>query len=396
MPRGLLHLIPACLLSLLFSVSTDRSWGFASSGGVQVTPSPIALSPLVTADLRQPLFLTHAGDGSGRLFVLEQPGRVRIFKQGALVEAPFLDLADSVSFGGERGLLGLAFHPAYRTNGRFFVNYSRASDGATIVAEHRVSDEPDVARPQGTILLVVEQPYSNHNGGMVAFGPDGYLYVGMGDGGAGGDPGNRGQARRELLGKMLRIDVDEGSPYAIPADNPFAEGGGRPEIFAYGFRNPWRFSFDRRTGRLWAADVGQNAYEEVSLVGRGGNYGWRIMEGAHCFLPPIGCNRSGLELPVAEYRNGGARCSITGGYVYRGEQVPELRGTYLFGDYCSGEIFGVREAEVPSDTVISPPPVLLDTDLKISSFGEDERGELYVVDHSGGVYRIASREANTP
>lgn len=387
-----IHAIPGSILLLLLFAPMDPAWGLASRGEVEVTPSPIALSPVVTSDLRQPLFLTHAGDGSGRLFVVEQSGRVRIVEKGRLLEAPFLDVSDSVSFGGERGLLGLAFHPAYRTNGRLFVNYSRSSDGATIVAEHRVSDDPALARPEGEILLVVEQPYGNHNGGMVAFGPDGYLYIGMGDGGAGGDPGNRGQARRELLGKVLRIDVDGGGPYAIPTDNPFAEGGGRPELFAYGFRNPWRFSFDRQTGRLWAADVGQDAYEEVSLVRRGGNYGWRIMEGAHCFEPPTGCPTKGLEPPAVEYAHSGSRCSITGGYVYRGEQVPELRGMYLFGDYCSGEVFGVHETEVAGGAVISHPSVLLDTDLRISSFGEDERGEVYVVDHAGGVYRIVSHK----
>lgn len=386
------QLIPGCLLVVLFLAPMDRAWGLASRHEAPVAPSPIALSPVVTSDLRQPLFLTHNGDGSGRLFVVEQPGRVRILSKGRLLETPFLDLSDSVSFGGERGLLGLAFHPAYRTNGRLFVNYSRASDGATIVAEHRVSDNPDLARPEGKILLIVEQPYGNHNGGMVAFGPDGYLYIGMGDGGAGGDPGNRAQNRAELLGKMLRIDVDAGSPYAVPEGNPFAKGGGRREIFAVGFRNPWRFSFDRLTGRLWAADVGQNAWEEASIVRGNGNYGWRIMEGAHCFEPPSGCNTGGLELPVVEYRNAGSRCSITGGYVYRGEDMPGLRGTYLFGDYCSGEIFGVKEAEVAGGGVVGEPSVLLDTDLKISSFGEDGRGELYVVDHSGGVYRIVSHK----
>lgn len=371
----------------------DPAWGFASRGHAPDAASPITLSPVVTTDLRQPLFLTHAGDGSGRLFIVEQPGRVRVYKQGRLLGTPFLDVTEAVSFGGERGLLGLAFHPAYQENGRLFVNYSRALDGATVVAEYRVSSDPDRARPEEKVLLVVEQPYSNHNGGMVAFGPDGYLYIGMGDGGAGGDPGDRGQRRGELLGKVLRIDVEGKSPYAVPRDNPFVEGGGRPEIFAYGFRNPWRFSFDRQTGRLWAADVGQNAYEEVSVVRRGGNYGWRIMEGAHCFEPPTGCNRQGLELPIAEYRNAGARCSITGGYVYRGNGVPELRGWYLFGDYCSGEIFGVSEAVATDGTAVAQHSVLLDTDLRISSFGEDESGGLYVVDHEGGVYRIVGGEA---
>ncbi len=379
--------LAACCVLLLVGVAAS-AWGMAAKGAAPVTPSPIVLSPVVTSDLRQPLFLTHAGDGSGRLFVVEQVGRVRIYQQGRLLETPFLDVSDLVSFGGERGLLGLAFHPAYRTTGRVFVNYSRESDGATILAEYRVSNNPDLAKPEAKILLVVEQPYGNHNGGMVAFGPDGHLYIGMGDGGAGGDPGDRGQQRQELLGKVLRIDVDGGSPYAIPSDNPFVSGGGRPEIFAYGFRNPWRFSFDRQTGRLWAADVGQNAYEEVSLVRRGGNYGWRIMEGAHCFKPSTGCPTRGLELPAVEYAHSGSRCSITGGYVYRGEEMPGLRGLYVFGDYCSGEIFGVQEAEIAGGGVTAHPSVLLDTDLRISSFGEDERGELYVVDHAGGVYRI--------
>ncbi len=392
MPTFRIHLIPGCLLILLASAFTDSAWGMAAKGAAPVTPSPIALAPIITSGLRQPLFLTHAGDGSGRLFVVEQTGRVRIYAEGRLRETPFLDVSDLLSFGGERGLLGLAFHPDYRTTGRLFVNYSRESDGATIVAEHRVSSDPDLAEPEGRILLVVEQPYGNHNGGMLAFGPDGYLYIGMGDGGAGGDPGNRGQQRKELLGKVLRLDVDGGRPYAIPRDNPFVNGGGRPEIFAYGFRNPWRFSFDRRTGRLWAADVGQDAYEEVSLVRRGGNYGWRIMEGAHCFEPSTGCPRGGLELPAVEYAHSGSRCSITGGYVYRGTDVPELRGRYLFGDYCSGEIFGVHEEEVAEGRTVDQPPVLLHTDLRISSFGEDERGELYVVDHAGGVYQILTAQ----
>lgn len=359
-----------------------------STGEAAPPPAAIALAPVITRGLESPLFLTHPGDGSGRLFVLEQPGRIRVIKAGALLAGPFLDITDLVSFGGERGLLGLAFHPRYPENGRFFVNYSRASDGATIVAQYRVSSDPDKAGRDGRIILVVSQPYGNHNGGMVAFGPDGYLYIGMGDGGAAGDPGNRAQDRQALLGKLLRIDVDRGDPYAVPADNPLASGEGRAEIFATGLRNPWRYSFDRRTGRLWAADVGQNAWEEVDIVRRGGNYGWRIMEGAHCFLPPFGCDTSGLELPVAEYRNGGARCSITGGYVYRGQAHRDLNGVYLFGDYCSGEIFGFAADPAAEGTVISPPPVLLETDSRISSFGEDEHGELYVVDHTGGIYKI--------
>ncbi len=332
--------------------------------------------------------MTHANDGSGRLFVVEQPGRIRVMKNGTLRAQPFLDITDRVDFGGERGLLGLAFHPAYRQNGRYVVNYSRASDGSTVVAEYRVSDDPDVSRRGEKILLLVAQPYGNHNGGMVAFGADGLLYIGMGDGGAAGDPRNRGQDGKDLLGKMLRIDVDRGGPYAIPPDNPFAAGGGRPEIFAGGFRNPWRFSFDRETGLLWAADVGQNAWEEVDIVRRGGNYGWKVMEGAHCFSPRRGCKKEGLVRPVAEYANRGPRCSVTGGYVYRGSRIPALRGTYLFGDYCSGEVFGLRDHDSLAKGGLTDPDVLLRTGLNISSFGEDEAGELYVVGHGGTIHRI--------
>ena len=348
----------------------------------------IDLAPVVPSGLDSPVFLTHAGDGSARIFVVEQPGRIRISSRGSLLATPFLDITARVDYGGERGLLGLAFHPAYPKNRRYFVNYTRASDGATVVAEYRASGDPNHSGRKERIILIVEQPHGNHNGGMIAFGPDGHLYVGMGDGGAGGDPQNRGQNRRDLLGKMLRLDVDRGTPYAIPSDNPYAAGGGRPEIYALGFRNPWRFSFDRRTGRLWAADVGQNSWEEVDLVERGGNYGWRVMEGAHCFSPSQGCSAEGLERPVAEYANAGRRCSITGGYVYRGAAVPSLRGTYVFGDYCSGEVFGLNGAGSRSAGPAGRPEVLLSTGHRISSFGEDEAGELYVVGHGGSVHKI--------
>ena len=348
----------------------------------------IELTPIVTDGLRNPLYVTHAGDGSGRLFVLEQPGRIRIVENGRLRETPFLDISSRVRSGGEQGLLGLAFHPDYRRNGRFIINYNRDSDGATVLAEYRVADNPNLARQAEKLLMVVPQPYANHNGGMVAFGPDGFLYIARGDGGAGGDPGNRAQNRQELLGKILRIDVDQGTPYAIPGDNPFAAGGGRPEIFAYGLRNPWRFSFDRKTGELWAGDVGQDDWEEIDLVRQGANYGWRVMEGNHCFSPSVGCLASGLAPPVAEYRNERPRCSITGGYVYRGTRVPGLVGTYVYGDYCSGEVFGLSRVVQSAAGVLNTPRVLLSTRLKISSFGEDQDGELYVVGHAGTVHRI--------
>ncbi|HXF93941.1 MAG TPA: PQQ-dependent sugar dehydrogenase [Nitrospiraceae bacterium] len=352
---------------------------------------PLRLVPIVTSGLQEPLYLTHAGDGSGLLFVVEQPGRIRVIERGGLLKTPFLDLSERVLSGGERGLLGVAFHPDYARNGRYIVNYTRRPDGATVVAEYRRSDRPTRSRTEERVLLIVPQPYPNHNGGMVAFGPDGLLYIGLGDGGSAGDPQNRSQNRDELLGKILRIDVDRGTPYAIPPDNPFVAGGGRPEIFAYGLRNPWRFSFDRRTGMLWAADVGQYEWEEVDMIQRGGNYGWRIMEGAHCYSPPRGCQTAGLIFPVAEYGHERGRCSITGGYVYRGRAVPALQGLYLYGDYCSGELFAL-DATAPAS---GEARVLLQTGLSISSFGEDEQGELYVVDHRGGVYRLAAEPQRT-
>ncbi len=348
-------------------------------------PSPpssttrLHLAPILTQGLEQPVFIGHAGDHGSRLFILEQPGRIRILRQGALQPDPFLDISRHVKFGGERGLLGVAFHPRFRSNGRVFVNYTRQPDGATIVSEFQISRNPNRALNSEKILLVIPQPYANHNGGMLAFGPDAYLYIATGDGGAGGDPENRGQDPHALLGKILRIDVDRGEPYGIPPDNPFAgEDTGQP-IFALGFRNPWRFSFDRQTGALWAADVGQHRWEEINIVERANNYGWRIMEGSHCFLPSQDCSEAGLTLPVAEYRNQSPRCAITGGYVYRGSELPFLRGTYVFGDYCSGEIMGLHKGRLH---------VLTASALRISSFGEDEDGELYVVDHGGGIYKI--------
>jgi glucose/arabinose dehydrogenase len=351
----------------------------AVAGGEAPGGVGIGLERVVTGRLSNPVLVTHAGDGSGRLFVVEQRGRIRIVANGTLGVTPFLDISSRLLSGGERGLLGLAFHPDYPRNRRYFVNYTRRPDGATVIAEYHVSANADVSAGAERVLLVIEQPYPNHNGGMIAFGADGFLYIGMGDGGAGGDPQNRAQNRQELLGKMLRIDVNGSAPYAIPPDNPFVNGGGRPEIWALGLRNPWRFSFDRQTHELWAGDVGQNAWEEIDVIRRGGNYGWRIMEGAHCFNPPRNCDRQGLELPVAEYANAGGRCSVTGGYVYRGSAIPRLKGMYVYGDFCSGEIFGLRG---------TGQRVLLETRLAISSFGEDEAGEVYVVDHRGGVYRL--------
>ena len=343
-------------------------------------PPPIALAP-VARGLDSPLFVTQAPGETGTLYVLEQPGRMRVIRGTRLEPLPFLDIRPRVKSGGEQGLLGLAFHPRFATNGRLFLNYTREPDGATVVSEFIARGGKADPRSE-RMLLTVAQPWANHNGGMLAFGPDGFLYIALGDGGLAADPGNRAQDRNELLGKILRIDVDRGRPYGIPADNSFARGSGRPEIFALGLRNPWRFSFDRATGELWAADVGQDAREEVNRITRGGNYGWRVMEGSRCFLPPVGCERRRYIAPVAEYPHADGRCSITGGYVYRGRAIPAIKGKYLFGDFCTGEVMttddggGVR--------------VLLDTDAKISSFGEDADGEIYLTDLAGTVYRIVS------
>lgn len=342
----------------------------------------------VASGLASPVYLTHAGDRSGRLFIVEQAGVIRVLRSGRLVAEPFLDLRDRVAFGGEMGLLSVAFHPRYAANGRFVVNYTTESGGLhTVVSEFRVSpDNPDVANRQERILLTIPQPFRNHNGGLNLFGPDGKLYIGMGDGGSGGDPFNNGQRLDVLLGKLLRLDVDGGTAYRVPPDNPFAgRAGARGEIWAYGLRNPWRFSFDPATGRLLLADVGQNAWEEVDVIEKGGNYGWRIMEGFHCYDPASGCQTAGLKWPIAEY-NHSQGCSITGGFVYRGSSLPDLAGRYVFGDYCSGKIWTLTEASGRWQTA-----PLLQTDIRISSFGEDQDGDLYVVDHQGAVYRVGGR-----
>ena len=344
----------------------------------------VRLAPVVTEGLENPLFLTQPGDGSRRLFVVEQPGRIRVLDGHTLLPTPFLNITQQVLSGGERGLLGLAFHPDYRHNGRFFVNYTRKPDGATVVAEYHRGATAISAAQDERILLIVPQPYPNHNGGMVAFGPDSYLYVGLGDGGSKGDPDNRAQNPKDLLGKILRIDVDRGDPYGIPMDNPFVKQGGRPEIYALGLRNPWRFSFDVKTGNLWVADVGQYKWEEIDLVTRGGNYGWRVMEGTHCFHLSTDCLITTFSPPVSEYFHDKGRCSITGGYVYRGQIISSLAGMYVYGDFCSGEIFALHKGETTNE-----PHQILKSSLQISSFGEDAAGELYVLDHKGGVYRLS-------
>ncbi|MGC8782353.1 MAG: PQQ-dependent sugar dehydrogenase, partial [Anaerolineae bacterium] len=357
------------------------------------TPSAwpqLAFTPVV-AGLKAPVHIAHAADGSGRLFFVEQAGRILIFVNGALRSTPFLDITDRVSCCGERGLLSVAFPPTGSGSpDRFYVNYTDRS-GNTVIGRYRLTADPDVADPTSEqVVLTVAQPYANHNGGQLAFGPnDGYLYIGMGDGGSAGDPQNRAQNGGELLGKLLRLDVETGAPatYTVPASNPFTQTAGyRGEIWALGLRNPWRFAFDRMTGDLYIGDVGQNLYEEVNFQpadSRGGeNYGWRIMEGLHCYNAAT-CSSVGLTLPVVEYDHTQG-CSITGGVIYRGGQFPRLQGVYLYGDYCSGRIWGLRRAAGGWET-----QQLAATSFRISTFGEDEAGEIYVADYAAGViYRI--------
>jgi glucose/arabinose dehydrogenase len=354
-----------------------------SSGAIQ-------LNPVVTSGLSNPVFVTHAGDGSNRLFIVEQGGIVKVLQPGASAPTNFLDIHTKVVAGGEQGLLGLAFHPQYAGNGRFFVYYTRAGDGTLVIAEYGVSADRNVALTAETVLLTIPHPTNtNHNGGMLAFGSDGFLYAGVGDGGSANDPPNNAQNLNVLLGKILRIDVNppagSGVPYLSPTTNPFyGPTPGLDEIFAYGLRNPWRFSFDRATHQQWVGDVGQGAREEVDTpIVSGGNYGWRVFEGFACTNndPALCASPQNYIFPIFDYAHTLGRCSITGGYVYRGSGGALPVGTYVYGDFCSGEIFGWDG---------SSQSVLLDTALNISSFGEDQAGELYVVGLGGTVHKIVA------
>lgn len=348
----------------------------------------------VATGFTRPTFVTNASDNSNRLFVLEKPGRIRLIKSGLLVAQPFLDITAIVgSASNEQGLLGLAFHPDFEKNGRFFVAYT-AKDASNTVAEYRVTNpSDDVADANsGKVLLSVADQYPNHNGGMLAFGRDGYLYISMGDGGSAGDPNGNGQNLNSLLGKLLRIDVNSGSPYGIPADNPFvAKTGARPEVWAYGLRNPWRFTFDRQTGDLWIGDVGQDKYEEVDFQpaeSKGGeNYGWSTMEGTHCYKPQSDCKQDGLTLPVYDYDHGQG-CSLTGGYVYRGKAITPLVGRYLFVDYCASALQAITRSSDGTFTTAEIGKV----PTGITAFGEDESGEVYfTVDNEGAVYKLVKK-----
>lgn len=355
--------------------------------------TPLSTEPVATG-LRLPLFATHAGDGSGRLFIVEKEGTIRILQEGELLATPFLDITDRVgSSASEQGLLGLAFDPNYTESGYFWVNFTDRQ-GDTVIARFQTGDDPNIVDPATYLpLLSLQQPAPNHNGGMLAFGPDGMLWIGTGDGGAAGDRFGNGQNPATLLGKMLRLDVtsDPEGGYLIPADNPWLEADWngqavRDEIWAVGLRNPWRYSFDRVTGDLWIADVGQNIWEEVNFIAAdtpgGLNFGWPMMEGLHCFATQ-NCDESGLTLPVAEYDHSG-HCSITGGYVYRGAEYPQLHGVYFYGDYCSGRVWALYR----DDSGGWQNPVAFESSLTLSSFAEDEAGELYLVDYSGALHRL--------
>jgi len=335
---------------------------------------------LLTSGLNRPVDIQPANDGSGRLFIIEKAGYIRVYENGQLLDAPFLDITDRVSTSGnEMGLLGLAFSPDYEQNGFFYVNYT-GNDGNTRISRFHASGN-SADNNSESVLLVIKQPYKNHNGGALAFGPDGYLYAGLGDGGSAGDPNKNGQNTTVLLGKILRLDVSNGDKYSIPSDNPFGN-----EVWAYGLRNPWRISFDRATGDLWIGDVGQDKWEEIDYLSAGSqggaNFGWSIMEGNHNY---DGEPQSGMLLPVAEYSHAEGGCSVTGGYVYRGI-MPEWDGIYLYGDYCSGKVWALILSDGQWQS-----QVMFETGVTITSFGQDESGEIYLASDNGNIYHLTKK-----
>lgn len=399
--RAVIVMVMALLAGAACGPQATPSQEPSASSSVEATFPPVAPFPgfhlelqRTLQGLREPVFITHAGDGSGSLYVVEKAGVVRMAVNGALRPTPFLDITALVrSAESERGLLGLAFHPNYRVNRFFYVNYTD-HNGNSVIARYTARSDGSVADPStAKVILAYDQPFPNHNGGMLLFGPDGKLWIGTGDGGSAGDPRGNGQNRQALLGKMLRIDVDRGDPYGVPSDNPFVKDpdpSARAEVWAIGLRNPWRYSFDRATGDLYIADVGQNAWEEVDVVMAGSNgglnFGWNRMEGAHCFAPRTNCDSTGLEIPVAEYSHERSNCSITGGYVYRGKAYPQMVGVYFYGDYCSGRIWGLKRR--PDGSWANAE--LAASNLEITSFGEDEDGEVYLTAVNGNVYRLVA------
>ncbi len=345
-------------------------------------PSAYHWSPIITG-MASPVDIQFPDDGTGRMFIIEQDGRIRIIENGQMLDPPFLDIINRVgSQGNEQGLLGLAFHPGFKQNPYFYVNYTD-TNGNTVIARFTANgNTTDPASEKD--LLHIQQPFPNHNGGEMVFGPDGYLYIGLGDGGSQGDPNGNGQNKNVLLGKILRIDVDHGNPYAIPADNPFVKGGGKPEIWQYGLRNPWRFSFDKPTGDLYIADVGQDLWEEVDVVpsNAGGlNFGWKYYEGMHPYAgrPPASVN---FTFPVMEYSHAVGGCAIIGGHVYRGAMT-EWQGVYFYGDECSGIIWGLIRSQNGWQS-----QVLFETGFNITSFGQDPSGEIYLADRGGTIYKF--------
>ena len=352
----------------------------------------LGLEPVLTArSFQSPTNLVQAHDG--QVWVSEQGGRVWIFNETnpdhtAVPES--LDITDRVSSrGSEEGLLGMALDP--KNQRHLYVYYSAANPRRSVVSRFTIStDNPSADPDSEMVILEVEQPYANHNGGQLAFGPDGYLYIGLGDGGAAGDPLGNGQDTSTLLGTILRIDVSEATfdhAYTIPPDNPFfADGGTRGEIWAYGLRNPWRFAFDRDTGELWAGDVGQNRWEEIDVIEKGADYGWNVLEGNHCFRTRHGCDRTGTVPPVWEYSLDGEPCSVIGGYVYRGSTIRWLNGAYVYGDFCSGKVFGLRYV----DGEVMEHKQLLDTGMSIMSFAQDNNGEIYLLSQQSGIYRLSN------
>ena len=372
--------------------------GAGSCGSDATSPlaigSGVRLAEVATG-LSFPLYLTTPPGDLHRLFIVEKTGAIRIVKDGALLPTAFLDLSGQVSGGSEQGLLGLAFYPDYADSGRFVVHYTDPA-GNTRLSVFRVSADPDVADgATEQVILTAEQPFSNHNGGQIAFGPDGFLYLGLGDGGGGNDPQGRGQDLSDLLGSILRLDVSPGTSYTVPPDNPFVgrQPATRPEVWSYGLRNPWRFSFDRANGDLYIADVGQSSLEEIDVApaaegsGKGKNYGWSIMEGTSCLAGGT-CDQTGLTLPVYQYGHADGSCSVIGGYVYRGSAVPAIQGLYFFGDFCTGAVHSFRYAGGAATEVTDWPA--LHTPGPLTSFGEDAAGEMYVLESSGRVSRIVA------
>jgi len=398
---------PVIILLLVLTAGCARQAEQAPAIGPNPTPPSIASPSQLLTEMRvEPAFptlsfdqmvhLTYPEDGTGRLFVVLQPGQIVTFENDPKASWPetFLDIRDRVNDSGdEEGLLGLAFDPQYKTNGFFYVYYSASRPRRSTISRFSVSTySTSRADPVSElVILEVPQPYNNHNGGHLLFGPDGYLYIGLGDGGAVGDPHGNGQNTSTLLGSILRIDVSSlatGGTYQVPTGNPFVarNDGTKQEIWAYGLRNPWRFTFDRATGELWAADVGQDLYEEVNLIKPGLNYGWNVMEGFHCFKPSRSCDQEGLEPPVTEYSSSEG-CSVIGGYVYRGPRLASLYGAYLYGDFCSGRIWALRY----DGSRVTEHLELIDSQLDISSFGEGQSGEIFILSFDERIYRLTQR-----